>query len=192
MADPDDKALVAAAAGGDSDAFAALYRRHRDRVFRVAAGIMCDREAALDVTQDVFCKLVGVLGRYDGRAAFTTWLHRVTVNACYDVLRRRTAIATADPHLASGRPESTPEADTAAAVDVRAALALLPLDQRSVVVLVDMVGFTYADVADALDVAVGTVKSRLARGRLRLAELLDPGNTGSASHRRSSGGPGLG
>lgn len=192
VVDPDDRALVRAATGGDRDAFALLYARHRDHVFCVAVGIVCDREVALDVTQDVFCKLLGVLGGYDGRAAFTTWLHRVTVNACYDVLRRKRAVAAADPHSIAGGPEPAAEPDTAAAVDVRAALARLSLEQRSVVVLVDMVGFGYEDAADALGLPVGTVKSRLARARLRLADMLDRGNAEATSPRHSPGDHSLG
>lgn len=188
-----DDELVAAAVAGDRDAFASLYSRHRDRVFCVAVGILCDREAALDVTQDVFCKLLGVLNRYDGHAAFTTWLHRVVVNACHDILRRRTAVVTDDPHTTAGHPEAGAEADVAAALDVRDALARVPLDQRSVLVLVDMVGFGYEDAAATLAIPVGTVKSRLARGRLRVAELMatresGTGNTTAGPTRPSHGG----
>lgn len=200
MAEPEgrgDVELASAAAAGDRDSFAVLYTRHRDLVFCVAVGIMGDREAALDVTQDVFCKLMGVLGRYDGRAAFTTWLHRVAVNACHDVLRRRAAVVSEDPYATAGRPDAGVEADIAAALDVRVALAQVPLEQRSVLVLVDMVGFAYEEAADVLDVPVGTVKSRLARGRLRVADLLSgresgAGNRAGGPPRPSHGGHGRG
>lgn len=188
---PSDADLVAEAVKGDRKAFAALYTRHRDRVFCIAVGVLCDRETALDLTQDVFCKLLHALARYDGRAAFTTWLHRVTLNACYDALRRRTPIAVEDPSSLAAEQDLV-VTDDAGVLDVRAALARLPLDQRSVVVMVDMVGYGYEDAADALGIPVGTVKSRLARGRLRVADILSAGNRTHTSDRPIHGGGSLG
>lgn len=187
-----DTALVADAVSGDHEAFAALYRRHRDRVFCVVLGVVGEREAALDVTQDVFVKLMGVLDRYDGRAAFTTWLHRVAVNAAYDMVRKRTPVPAWDPHAVEGAAEAFTETDSDAAVDIHRGLAGLPADQRAVLVMVDMLGYGYEEAASVLGVPVGTVKSRLARGRIRLAETISAGNNEVGSRRRSSGGPEVG
>lgn len=187
-----DVDLVAAAVSGDHGAFAALYRRHRDRVFCVVLGVVGDREAALDITQDVFVKLMGVLDRYDGRSAFTTWLHRVSVNAAYDSLRKRAPLPSADPYAMSQASAAEPGADLDAAIDVHHALAGLAPEQRAVVVVVDMLGYGYEDAASVLGVPVGTVKSRLARGRIRLAAAISDGNNEAASRRRSSGGPASG
>lgn len=183
-----DSDLVAAAVAGDHQAYAALYRRHRDRVFCVVVGVLGDREAALDVTQDVFVKLMGVLDRFDGRAAFTTWLHRVAVNAAYDTLRKRVPEPAADPYAAAGV-EAVEDSSPDTTMDVQLALAGLPADQRAVIVVVDMLGYGYEEAASVLGVPIGTVKSRLARGRVRLAESISEGNNRAGWERRSSGGP---
>lgn len=182
-----DDGLVAAAVAGDPQAFAALYRRHRDRVYCVVLGVLGDREAALDVTQDVFVKLMDVLDRFDGRAAFTTWLHRVAVNAAYDMVRKRVPEPVADPYAFAGIEETAASAPEDGIV-IQHALMGLPAEQRAVTVLVDLLGYGYEEAASVLDVPVGTVKSRLARGRIRLAETISDGNNGTRSRRRSSGG----
>ncbi len=173
---PDDRRpdheLVAAYLDGDKAAYATLYRRHRDRVFALCLRMMRDREAALDRTQDVFLRLMGRLDRFDGRSAFTTWLHRVTVNACYDDLRRRVPDPVDPARAAEHADRPHDDADGAAALDVRHALQALPADQRAAVVLHDLVGHSYEEVAGICDVPMGTVKSRLARGRLRLSRIL--------------------
>lgn len=166
-----DVELAEAHEAGDPGAFAELYRRHRDRVFRLALTVTCDRELAADVTQDVFLKLHTRLGSFEGRAKFTTWLHRVALNACHDQLRRR-------------RPDPLPEeAEAALADDERtgevtdritllSALSLLPEEFRTVVVLHDLYDHRYEEISELLGIPMGTVKSRLARGRLRLSESL--------------------
>lgn len=185
----DDYALVGAYVAGDKEAFATLYSRHRDRVFCVALAMLRDREAALDLTQDVFCRLVRTIGSYDGRSAFPTWLHRVTVNACYDVLRRRNPLPFADPYSDTSATEPASDLDRSGDMDALAALARLGEDQRAVVVLHDLIGYRYEEVAEILEIAVGTVKSRLARARGRLAEdLLMSGNNAQGAIRRRGDG----
>jgi RNA polymerase sigma-70 factor (ECF subfamily) len=170
----DDRALMARHVAGDPDAFGELFRRHRDRLWAVAVRTTGDRELAADCVQDGFVNAYRRSGSYRGDAAVSTWLHRIVVNACLDRLRRerdvlRRAGDAADIDIidSHGRHD---EAETG--LDVRAALALLPEHQRVVLVLVDMHGMPVAEAAQTLGVAVGTVKSRCARGRLALAELL--------------------
>jgi RNA polymerase sigma-70 factor (ECF subfamily) len=171
-----DADLLAAHADGDPDAFGELVRRHRDRLWAVALRTLGDREEAADALQDA---LVSAFRAGRGRSAFrgdsavTTWLHRIVVNACLDRVRRRAA-RPADP-----LPETTEVPargdDVAAlvtALDVNAALATLPMEQRGALVLVDMYGWSVEDAALVLECAVGTVKSRCARGRARLLPLL--------------------
>lgn len=167
----DDTALVAAYTRGDPDAFAALYRRHRDRVFRLAVSVTGDREVAADVTQDVFLKLHDRLRGFEGRARFTTWLHRIVVNACHDVLRKRTADPMPEGVDALTAVESR-SSEVADRLTVVAALADLPEDFRVVVVLHDLYDHGYDEISEILSIPLGTVKSRLARGRLRLAASL--------------------
>jgi RNA polymerase sigma-70 factor (ECF subfamily) len=178
-----DRDLVAAHLAGDGGAaYTVLYRRHRDRVFAVCLGLTGDQDRAADVTQEVFVRLVTRLGSFDGRAAFTTWLHRVTVNACYDDLRRHRPIPVEDPSAEGDRSGVAPP-DVAARLDLLAALQSLGEDQRTAVVLHDVEGFEYHEIAEVTGVPIGTVKSRIARGRLRLASILGPGNTEAGPDR---------
>lgn len=180
----EDPELLAAHAAGDRDAFGELVRRHRDRLWAVALRTLGDREEAADALQDALLSAFragarrgdgGPAAAFRGEAAVTTWLHRIVVNACLDRVRRRTVRAT-DPlpeaEPADPRPDAVAARDTA--LDVDAALATLPVDQRAALVLVDMYGWSVHDAAHVLDCPVGTVKSRCARGRARLLPLLDP------------------
>jgi RNA polymerase sigma-70 factor (ECF subfamily) len=167
---PDDKALLAAHVAGDPDAFAELIRRHRDRLWAVALRTLGDREEAADALQDAMISALRGSDRFRGDSAVTTWLHRIVVNACLDRIRRRQARPTVA--LADSAPVPARAVDTDTALDVRAALARLPEEQRVALILVDIEGYPVSEVAAILGVAEGTVKSRCARGRARLATLL--------------------
>jgi len=175
---PSDADLLAAHAAGDPDAFGEVVRRHRDRLWAVALRTLGDREEAADALQDglVSAFRAGRTGSaaFRGEAAVTTWLHRVVVNACLDRVRR-SAARPADPlpdHDVPARGDQVGARETA--LDVTAALARLPVEQRAALVLVDMYGWSVQAAAEALDCAPGTVKSRCARGRARLLPLLSP------------------
>jgi RNA polymerase sigma-70 factor (ECF subfamily) len=195
-----DAELLAAHVDGDPDAFGELFARHRDRLWAVALRTLGNPEDAADALQDALIAAFRRAGSFRGEAAVTTWLHRIVVNACLDRVRAA-KVRAADPlpddlerhvrdgGLATASPDAGPE-DAAEAAERRrlilAALATLPADQRAALVLVDMEGYPVAEVAQMLDCAVGTIKSRCSRGRARLAELLgvlresdatsDPGN----------------
>ncbi len=172
--DAQDRALLAAAAQGDADAFGRLVARHRDRLWAVAVRTLHDREEAADALQDALLSAYRASGSYHGNARVTTWLHRVVVNACLDRVRRAAvrptvplpegALEPADPTDLLGRRES--------ALELQAALARLPDEQRVAIVLVDVQGLPVHEVGRVLGVPVGTVKSRCARGRARLAVTL--------------------
>ncbi len=204
--DLDDSALLRAHVTGDRDAFGELVRRHRDRLWAVALRTLGDREEAADAVQDALLSAYRAADRFRGDSAVTTWLHRIVVNACLDRARRRQArptvplpeIETAssfrtgagavnDRDIGNGR-DIENDADTA--MTVRAALAQLPIEQRIPLVLLDMQGYSVAEIADLLGVAEGTVKSRCARGRARLAVMLghlrpsDVGHEGPAHGNR--------
>jgi RNA polymerase sigma-70 factor (ECF subfamily) len=194
MSDPDadqvsDHDLLRAHVAGDPDAFGTLFHRHRDRLWAVALRTMGNREDAADGLQDGMVAAYRRAATFRGDAAVTTWLHRVVVNACLDRLRaakvRRTeslpddleeyrdrgSSATAAPGTEDPADRSVREERRRAVLD---ALGTLPPEQRAALVLVDMEGYPVAEVAEMLDCAVGTVKSRCSRGRTRLAELLAP------------------
>jgi RNA polymerase sigma-70 factor (ECF subfamily) len=185
----DDTALLRAHVAGDTDAFGELFHRHRDRLWAIAIRTLGDREEAADAVQDALVSAFRAADRFRADSAVTTWLHRIVVNACLDRIRRQqsrptvplpeTETAPSGMRTASHPPD--PDLDTA--LTVRSALAQLPADQRVALVLLDMQGYSVAEIARMLDVAEGTIKSRCARGRARLALLLghmrvDGGKTG--------------
>jgi RNA polymerase sigma-70 factor, ECF subfamily len=165
----DDVALLRAHVSGDPDAFDELVRRHRDRLWAVAIRTLGDREEAADALQDALISAFRNASGFRGDAAVTTWLHRIVINACYDRIRRRRAHPTVE---LPDTDAPSPHIDTDMALDVQSALAQLPADQRAAIVLVDMEGFSVADAAAVLETPIGTIKSRCARGRARLAVML--------------------
>ena len=193
-----DADLVRAHLAGDSGAFAELVRRHRDRLWAVALRTIGDREEAADAVQDALLSAYRGASGFRGDSAVTTWLHRIVVNACLDRIRRRQSHPTV-PLPGTGRagedryagPEpAAPAPDHDTVMTVRAALAALPVEQRAALVLVDMQGYPVAEAARILGVAEGTIKSRCARGRARMAMELDvgltpPGAGGDAGHGRT-------
>ncbi|WIM96546.1 RNA polymerase sigma factor SigM [Actinoplanes oblitus] len=198
---PSDAELVRAHVAGDPEAFGELVRRHRDRLWAVALRTIGDREEAADAVQDALLSAHRAAAGFRGDSAVTTWLHRIVVNACLDRIRRRQAHPTVPLPDGSrsgdeypSRPEPaapTPDQDTV--LLVRQALAALPVDQRAAIVLVDVQGYGVAEAAAMLGVAEGTVKSRCARGRARMALGLrelrggppsEPGHDGNRSGGR--------
>jgi RNA polymerase sigma-70 factor (ECF subfamily) len=166
-----DDELVRRFLDGDRDAFADLVRRHERRVYNVAYRMLGRPEDAVDAVQDVFLACLRKLPGFRGESAFTTWLYRVTVNVCYDTLRKRKREEPPGEELPETPvPDGTDAA--AAAVDVHRALARVPEEFRAVLVLHDLQGQPYEAVARILGAPLGTVKSRLHRGRVLLARLL--------------------
>ena len=174
----DDRALLAQYTAGDRDAFATLVQRHRDRLWRVALRTLGDPDDAADAVQDALLSAYRSASGFRGDAAVATWLHRIVVNACLDLARRRasrpatplTDAVAGEVASAPGGPSPYDASDTSAAVI--GALRQLPIEQSAAVVIVDIEGFSVREAAQILDAPEGTVKSRCARGRARLAELL--------------------
>lgn len=170
-----DSALIERYLGGDAAAFNDLMRAHEDRVFAICLRILRDRETALDATQETFITVFRKVDRFAGRSAFSTWLYRVAVNTCYDTARKKQR-GQADPLPEDNDPPDGAAADDLSSVEVRpdleAALAAVPAEFRAAVVLSDAEGLALQTVADILGVPVGTVKSRVFRGRRMLAEIL--------------------
>ena len=175
-----DGALVRRSLDGDATAFSELVERHQTRVYNLCLRILGDRDDARDAAQDTFLSALRKLEQFRGDAAFTTWLHRVAVNACYDELRkrRRRPMLHALPDEDEDRtrdlgPPSPDHADAiAGSLDVAAGLASVPEDFRIALVLADVQDLPYDEIARILDVPVGTAKSRVHRGRLALARAM--------------------
>ncbi|MFE3069021.1 RNA polymerase sigma factor SigM [Streptomyces sp. NPDC059247] len=175
-----DEDLLARHVAGDPDAFGELVRRHRDRLWAVALRTMRDPEEAADAVQDALVSAFRSAHTFRGRSAVTTWLHRITVNACLDRVRRTASRRTSpvddtarfeqllEPHESAEAPAERQDLHR----ELLAALGTLTPDQRAALVLVDMQGYPVAEAARILDVPTGTVKSRCARGRARLLPLV--------------------
>jgi RNA polymerase sigma-70 factor (ECF subfamily) len=186
--DAGDDELVAAAQAGDRKALEALLRAHHDRMFAVCRRMTGNDADAADATQDALLAVVRGLAGFDGRSRFGTWCYRIAVNASLDELRRRRRrpepgldeVLTATP---ASRSESLADVSDRR-LDVDAALARLPGDFRAAVVLRDLCGLDYAEIASILDIPLGTVRSRIARGRAALVPLLS-GNPAPPANRPS-------
>ena len=174
---PDDE-LVRRTAAGDADAFGALYRRKRPDVFRFVLHMTADGAVAEDVVQDVFMVVMQDAGRFDpGRGAVTPWLCGIAKNHLRQRLARDRRL---EPLAHDEEPAAEPATADALGELIRAeqvellrrAVLLLPFRYREVVVLCDLQELSYQDAADALACAVGTVRSRLHRGRALLAAKL--------------------
>lgn len=169
--DSTDEELVRRFVDGDRDAFTGLVERHHARVYNIAYRMLGGRDDALDAAQDVFLTCLRKLSGFRGQSAFTTWLHRVTVNVCLDALRRRKPEQPSGDELPEA-PADDPSDSAADAVDVQRALLHVPAEFRTVLVLHDIQGQPYEVIAEILGAPVGTVKSRLHRGRVALAKAL--------------------
>ncbi|PRW63488.1 RNA polymerase sigma factor SigM [Actinopolyspora mortivallis] len=170
-----DADLLKAHLRGDRQAFSELFRRHRDRLWSVALRTMRDPDEAADALQEAMISAFRNAGSFRSESRVTTWLHRIVVNACLDRMRRQRVRATV-PLADSGPAEPAHPHDTIAEHDTRMvvdqALSRIPEEQRAAVVLVDVEGYPVSEAARMLGAAEGTVKSRCARGRLKLAQLL--------------------
>lgn len=171
-----DRQLVGRARGGEREAFAELVRRHELNIRRLAAGMLSDPTEAEDAAQEAFVKAWERLDSFRGDAAFSTWLHRIAVNQCRDMLRRRARrpwlsweglhekLGREPDHLApppvqaSRRPEAGDE--------LRQLLRALPEDARTVLLLRELNGLSYVEIAATLHVSVDAVKARLKRARV--------------------------
>jgi RNA polymerase sigma-70 factor (ECF subfamily) len=165
-----------------------LVRRHRDRVFAIARGVVRDPDDAADVTQETFIAVVRYLEAFDGRSRFSTWLHRIAVRKAYDFLRVRRPEPVGDAVAELAGSSADPHETHLAGRDLHDAIAQLDESFRGAVLLVDVLGWTVQEAAEALEVAPGTVKSRVFRGRAQVAALLGTrGHSAASKGIRSEG-----
>lgn len=181
----DEQAFIRAAQKGDVAAFNQLVRAYQAQVYRTAYRVMGEQAAAEDATQDAFISAFKHIRAYRG-GSFKAWLLRIVTNACYDQLRvkQRRPTASLDAMLidpdnpAPGADRAAPESPQDVAerhelsAAIQAGLSTLPPDQRMTLVLVDIEGLSYDEVADAMQTNVGTVKSRLSRARLAMRDFM--------------------
>ncbi|MEI6724901.1 MAG: sigma-70 family RNA polymerase sigma factor [Actinomycetes bacterium] len=165
-------ALLRAARRGDSDAFMKLLAPERRRLESLAYRLLDDHADVADVLQDVYLSAYRGLPRYRGDGQFATWLYRITYNACLRHQARRPE--TVDADIDRGRPLPDHAASVVECLDLSAALAALPIEQRALVLMIDRDGFDYRAAATALSIPLGTVSSRLASARAKLRGALSP------------------
>jgi RNA polymerase sigma-70 factor, ECF subfamily len=181
----DDRELVQRAQRGDKDAFEVLVARHQGRVFAVAGGILRNREDVEDIAQQVFLKAYFSLKRFNQRSAFSTWLYKITVNECWDLLRKkkvRPLVFESELSEEQAHAYHSTEQKPEFAPDVAGQLATRQqLDQwldgleerdRAMLILKEIQGFTVEEIADAMGLNGNTVKVRLFRARQRIAAKL--------------------
>lgn len=170
----DDEELVLQARGGDRRALEILLRRHHDRLYAICRRIAGNDADAADATQEALITIVRRLDSFDGRSKFSTWSYRVATNACLDELRRRRR--RPDPTEFDDRDAPATGDDFvsrhAMSDEIGRALDSIPEDFRLPVVMRDIDDLDYAEIAELLGVPVGTIKSRISRGRAMLANKL--------------------
>ncbi len=182
---PEKADIIARCKKGDRDAFNTLISEYQSKVINIAYGVIGDREDALDAAQEAFVKIYKNISSFRGGSSLDTWIYRVTVNVCTDMLRKRGRIVQAvsmdarteddEPknEIASAAPspdEIAESNDTARLV--RAAINTLSPEYREVITLFDIEGFSYSEICDILHLPPGTVKSRLSRARAALKKVL--------------------
>jgi RNA polymerase sigma-70 factor (ECF subfamily) len=181
-----DADLIERYLAGDVEAFEELMRAHEDRIFAVCLRMLRDRDAALEATQETFITVFRKADRFAGRSAFSTWLYRVAINTCYDLTRRRKR-HRADPLPETHDPPDPTAGDELGSIEIRseieAALDELAPEYRSAIILSDLEGLALETVSEILGVPIGTVKSRVFRGRRQLAQRL--GNLREGSDTQS-------
>ena len=174
-----DLELVRASAAGDAAAFERLYRQYNRRVYSICLRMLGNATEAEDLTQDVFVQLFRKIGSFRGESAFTTWLHRMTVNQVLMHFRKRGVRheATTDDgelptliEVGTDRPSNMPIIDSIA---LERAISALPPGYRTVFTLHDVEGYEHEEIARMLGCTIGTSKSQLHKARMRIRALLD-------------------
>ena len=179
----DEQALIGSARKGDARAFNQLVLRYQSMAYNVAYRILSDPDAAADATQDAFLSAFRAMRKFRG-GSFKAWLLRIVTNACYDQLRakQRRPTSSLDDlpvevdhtnylHDPAEQPDEFVERRELSAL-IQAGIATLPIEQRIILVLSDVQGMSYQEVAEVTGISLGTVKSRLSRGRARVRDFL--------------------
>lgn len=184
-----EQKLIERASGGDPAAFNTLMAAHEKRMYAVALRMFANREDAQDCLQEAMLRIYRSIGNFKGQSSFATWVYRITMNSCLDELRRKknkqsTSLdGLLDQGWAPADEGAAPEKHAMRSElrrELKRAIHELPEDMRSAVILRDVQGFSYEEIAQVLNVNVGTVKSRISRAREKLrgklkenAELFD-------------------
>jgi RNA polymerase sigma-70 factor (ECF subfamily) len=186
----DDLTLVKRVRDGDQRAFKLLVERYQRKVYAVALGMLKDKEEAMDVSQEAFVKVYKYLDHFKGDSSFYTWLYRITVNICIDVMRRKNSAGGEMEEFDESAPMDLSEARIGAlgsrlgtnpqksalrrelAEKIQEALAAVPEKHRAILLLREIEGMSYEDLSRTLDIPKGTVMSRLFHARAKVQKIL--------------------
>lgn len=171
-----ERILVDAARAGDLDAFETLVRRHQGAVYRLALRMLGSEADAEDVAQETFVQAWRSLARFRGQSAFGTWLFRIATNRCLNVVAaRRVTVTLEEHHIAVGADPNETAQRQARLQALIAAMLELPAEQRAALVLRELEGLSYEEIANVLDISLSAVKGRIHRARLALIARLGEG-----------------
>ncbi len=183
----DEISIIKQVLGGDADAFEHIVKKYEKKVYNLALRYLKNRDDALDLSQEVFIQVYNNLAQFRGDSQFSTWIYRVTYNKCVDMLRktqklrRNVVMSTDDENFFETRDRrASIEEDyegRETLVTVMKIIDTLPSEQRDVVILRYIKDLSYSQIADVLEIAEGTVKSRLNRARLKIKEQLKESGT---------------
>lgn len=192
--------LIKKACEGDKEAFEKLIIAHEKIVYNIALRMLKNTCDAEDASQEVFIKVYKSLKRFDGKSAFSTWIYRITVNTCIDIIRKHSnqntvsideEIETNEHSVKKQFQDSSPTPEETAlssekASEVHKALQKLSSEHRTIITLRDIEGFSYSEISDITQMPVGTVKSRISRARSQLQTILEKSELFSTSIRLNS------
>ncbi len=167
-----DEWLVRRSKAGDAEAFGQIVTRHQPAVYRVVRGILGDPAESEDVAQEVFLKAYANLARFRGESSIFTWLYRIAVNEALRARKRRhLQPLEAAEDAEAPCPETAPDEEAPTLATLRRLMAMLPDDHRVIITLRDLEGLSYQEIAETLDLPIGTVESRIFRARRELRAL---------------------
>ena len=185
IVDPDEK-LISSAQNGDSQALEILLRNHYEKIWGICKRLMINDQDALDATQESLIAIATRINKFERRSKFSTWLYRVTTNICFDELRKKSRIPTPDSE--SEQLEISIEPSFENQIDdkllINEVLNLLPNEFKTVLVLRDLCDLNYDEISEILNIPIGTVRSRISRGRSAISNYLTNGNQPDSSERQ--------
>ncbi len=185
IVDPDNK-LISAAQNGDSQALEILLKNHYEKIWGICKRLMINDQDALDATQESLIAIATRINKFERRSKFSTWLYRVTTNICFDELRKKSRIPTPDSE--SEQLEISIDSSFEKQIDdkllINEVLNLLPNEFKTALVLRDLCDLNYDEISEILNIPIGTVRSRISRGRSAISNYLTNGNQPDSSKRQ--------
>ena len=185
IVDPDNK-LISAAQNGDSQALEILLKNHYEKIWGICKRLIINDQDALDATQESLIAIATRINKFERRSKFSTWLYRVTTNICFDELRKKSRIPIPDSE--SEQLEISIDSSFEKQIDdkllINEVLNLLPNEFKTALVLRDLCDLNYDEISEILNIPIGTVRSRISRGRSAISNYLTNGNQPDSSKRQ--------